>query len=91
MSVTLKDPEKAHSRLFHAHKHLVASGEAIHEVIVALIDGSRHRESREQLKATLVHLQDVRDQIDGALSGAGTARTELIRLTGCDGSCSNGK
>lgn len=87
MTIYLKDVEAAHKAMFDAHWKLVSAGDAIHGVLLALHDRERYRDERSEIASLIENLRDVREKINEALHEATGARSELIRKTGCDGSC----
>lgn len=85
-----RDEEVQHRALYEAHWLLVAAAAKIHDVAVACHAASRHSDTRAKLSALVVELDKARDAADLAWTTAAKARSEMIRLTGCDGSCHEG-
>lgn len=85
--MNIKNTENVHRELFNAHWELTSGADRLHGVLVSLCASSRHAEARTKLQPIIAQLESARDMIDGAWKAAGDARTELIRLTGCDGTC----
>lgn len=83
---TLSD-EEIHEALYRAHWLLSDGNRQIHLAAAALYARGRFGDQREKFATVLAKLEEVRDQGDKALQGASEARSKLIKLTGCDGSC----
>jgi hypothetical protein len=78
--------EDIHKRLYDAHWHIVAARGSMNAAMRLLGEKSEHYEPKfEALRADVAKQREV---LDTALSGLGITRTEVIRQTGCDGSCS---
>jgi hypothetical protein len=87
MSIHLKDHEGEHATLYKVHWMLVEAANEIHSLLTRLYAAGRYQEDRAKLADPIEKLEAVRGKIDEALRIAGSVRSDLIRLTGCDGSC----
>jgi hypothetical protein len=83
----LKDREGVHADLFRAHWDMSRGADKLHGVLLALMENERWRDQRAQVAPLIERLRAARDKIQDALLEAGDVRTEIIRLTGCDGTC----
>jgi hypothetical protein len=85
----MKNHEDAHRLLLEANVELVSAANKIHRVIVMCVDASRHKEEERKLKLVVERLGLSRNYIDDGALNAVCAITELLNVTGCDGSCNN--
>jgi hypothetical protein len=80
--------EAVHETLYRAHWSLTDGADAIHQALVSCHAAARHDEDRKALAPVIAELEKARAAADTAWQAAGSARTDLIRVTGCDGECS---
>lgn len=85
--MNLVNHEDLHKKMFEANSALSSAGQLLHNVVVALTAAGRHSDTRAELARTIALLEVARDTADTARNTASEARSELIRLTGCDGKC----
>lgn len=83
----LLECESIHKLLYQAHKLGFSASDNLHKVIVKLTEAGRHADKRAQLQAHVDALTAARDALDAAMFAAGDARSQIIRVTGCDGTC----
>jgi hypothetical protein len=89
MSIIISNAEKRHEQLYRLHWAAKEAADLLHFEIVALTSASRYEANRKQLRPIIEKLEAARESADSALMLAGEARTLLIRLTGCNGKCSD--
>lgn len=78
--------EIMHKAFFDAHRALVSARDSINKSMRLLGEEAEHyKPEMEQLRQR-VAVQ--RDALDVILKDLGMIRTDVIRKTGCDGSCS---
>ena len=77
--------EELHKHLFDAHGHLLAARGSINAAMRLLGEKSEHYEPK--FEALRGEIGSRRDLLDRVLKELGQSRTEVIRQTGCNGSC----
>lgn len=87
MADVVSNKEALHATMYRAHHQMRQAGEELHRVVVSIHAMSRYTSERRKWAAVLSNIESARDQIDVAMDAAGTGQTEMIRLTGCDGTC----
>jgi hypothetical protein len=88
MTINLRSVEETHERMFRVHNLLTEGARHLHEILTDLTGAARYNEDRNKVSHIIEALARARDLSDEAWKAAATARTALIRETGCDGSCS---
>lgn len=81
--------EAKHEKMYRAHNSLTAGAALLHEVATGIYADCRHQDTRTKFADAVKRLEEARDAAERAWKLASDARIELIRLTGCDGTCSD--
>lgn len=79
--------EDLHAAMLRAHRLLTGGTDQVHKVAAVIYARCRHSDERAKFAKVQSKLEAARDLADKARLAATEARTELISVTGCDGTC----